>query len=62
MLLCLMPCFDDVSSEDGIINPGQMMRDRDNGQAYVDYGLSYLIRPPSSHLSEATHRGRRQTA
>lgn len=26
MLLRLVPCFDDISSEDGIINPGQKWR------------------------------------
>ena len=55
LLLCLVSCFD-ISSEDGIINPREMMRGSDSGRACDDWLV--LIHPISPRFSEVTCGGR----
>ena len=55
LLLCLVSHFD-ISSEDRIINPREMMRGSDSGRACDDWLV--LIHPISPHFSEVTYGGR----
>lgn len=54
MRLCLVPCVEDISSEGGVMHPGEIMGDGDCGRACVDSGLSCLVRPASPPLWDAT--------